>query len=567
MKRQPLFVQVVTAFFLILLTLLGVVGVFYYHSSSSAVQSTIEQNSQNTIQQTSQFIQSYIQKLEQTSTSLTKHSKVLSYAHQTTPEKALAVRELFDTILQTDKDLVAAVLVTKSGQVISTDQQISMKTSSDMMSEDWYNQAIHQGAMPVLTPARMGSGDGQWVVSVTQELVDDNGENLGVLRLDIGYDTIASYLSKLQLGKKGFAFIVNKEHQFVYHPQKTVYTSSQEMEAMKPYIETRDSYTSDKQYYVSQKAVSGTDWTLIGVSSLEELHKVQGNILLTLVGTAFLGLIICFSVIWGLVRRWTAPLQSLKNTMTSVGQGESRLRAKEVGAPEFVHLAQQFNQMLDRIDQLMLDVRDQEASARRYELQALSSQINPHFLYNTLDTIVWMAEFNDSKRVVNVTKSLAQYFRLALNQGRDFIRLADEIDHVRHYLFIQKQRYGDQLQYEIAEEELFDDFLLPKLVLQPLVENAIYHGIKEKNGGGKISLAVQSDQKSLIISIEDDGVGFQTQSKGSQQSVKRGGVGLKNVDQRLRLHFGDRYKMKITSKKTKGTKIEIRILLEERDER
>ena len=124
-------------------------------------------------------------------------------------------------------------------------------------------------------------------------------------------------------------------------------------------------------------------------------------------------------------------------------------------------------------------VKTEEQNVRRYELRALSAQINPHFLYNTLDTIVWMAEFNDSKRVVEVTKSLAKYFRLALNQGHEQIALKDEIDHVRQYLFIQKQRYSDKLQYEIEEDESIANYKLPKLVLQPLVENAIYHSTKE----------------------------------------------------------------------------------------
>ena len=160
--------------------------------------------------------------------------------------------------------------------------------------------------------------------------------------------------------------------------------------------------------------------------------------------------------------------------------------------------------MLDQIEQLMEAVKTEEQNVRRYELRALSAQINPHFLYNTLDTIVWMAEFNDSKRVVEVTKSLAQYFRLALNQGHEQISLRDEIDHVRQYLFIQKQRYGDKLQYEIEEDESLADYKLPKLVLQPLVENAIYHGIKEIDRHGMIRVTSKVEEGQLRLSIYDN---------------------------------------------------------------
>ena len=213
--------------------------------------------------------------------------------------------------------------------------------------------------------------------------------------------------------------------------------------------------------------------------------------------------------------------------------------------------------MLDQIEQLMEAVKIEEQNVRRYELRALSAQINPHFLYNTLDTIVWMAEFNDSKRVVEVTKSLAQYFRLALNQGHEQISLRDEIDHVRQYLFIQKQRYGDKLQYEIEEDESIADYKLPKLVLQPLVENAIYHGIKEIDRQGMIRVTSAAEEGQLILSIYDNGRGFDVNASMDATLLRLGGVGLKNVDQRLRLQFGDDYHMEIQSEPDKFTQISL----------
>ena len=161
--------------------------------------------------------------------------------------------------------------------------------------------------------------------------------------------------------------------------------------------------------------------------------------------------------------------------------------------------------------------------------------------------------------MVQVTKSLATYFRLALNQGKDLISLSDEINHVRQYLFIQKQRYGDKLEYEIDENPAFDNLVLPKLVLQPLVENALYYGIKEKEDQCHIRVSVQKKDSGLVIRIEDDGVGFQAAADSSQSQLKRGGVGLQNVDQRLKLHFGDNYQMKINSVPEKGTTVEIYI--------
>ncbi|OFP45291.1 histidine kinase [Streptococcus sp. HMSC066E07] len=560
MKRYSLLIQLVIYVFIMILALLGIVGGIYYQTSSVAIRQTTEQNTRKTIQQSGQFITSYLQKVKQTTSSLAENEKIKTYAQTPSQENAEQLRQLFATILKTDSDLVSAILVTKDGNLISTDPELTMKTSADMMKEKWYQDAIHKGAMPVLTPARKTVSHTigeKWVISITQEVVDKDGKNLGVIRLDIGYKTLEAYLDRLQLGKEGFTFIVNDKHDFVYHPKKTVYSSATEMKAMAPYLSVKNGYVKSKQAYVSQYQIPNSGWTLIGVSSMEQLHAVQTQILWSFIGTGLFALGVCLIGIWFVLRLWIKPLRDLQATILKVGSGHSDLRANETGSPELVDLARQFNIMLDRIDQLMIAVKEEEQNVRKYELQALSSQINPHFLYNTLDTIVWMAEFNDSKRVVEVTKSLAKYFRLALNQGHEQISLKDEIDHVRQYLFIQKQRYGEKLQYEIKELKQYDDYKIPKLILQPLVENAIYHGIKEMNRQGRIRVSVSENDTQLIVSIYDNGRGFVASETTNATLVRLGGVGLKNVDQRLQLQFGKSYHMEIKSEENTYTEIRL----------
>ena len=560
MKRYSLLIQLVIYVFIMILALLGIVGGIYYQTSSVAIRQTTEQNTRKTIQQSGQFITSYLQKVKQTTSSLAENEKIKTYAQTPSQENAEQLRQLFATILKTDLDLVSAILVTKDGNLISTDPELTMKTSADMMKEKWYQDAIHKGAMPILTPARRTVSHTigeKWVISIMQEVVDKDGKNLGVVRLDIGYKTLEAYLDQLQLGKEGFTFIVNANHDFVYHPKKAVYSSNAEMKAMAPYLSVKNGYVKSKQAYVSQYQIPNSGWTLIGVSSMEQLHAVQTQILWSFIGTGLFALGVCLIGIWFVLRLWIKPLRDLQATILKVGSGHSDLRANETGSPELVDLARQFNIMLDRIDQLMIAVKEEEQNVRKYELQALSSQINPHFLYNTLDTIVWMAEFNDSKRVVEVTKSLAKYFRLALNQGHEQISLKDEIDHVRQYLFIQKQRYGEKLQYEIKELKQYDDYKIPKLILQPLVENAIYHGIKEMNRQGRIRVSVSENDTQLIVSIYDNGRGFVASETTNATLVRLGGVGLKNVDQRLQLQFGKSYHMEIKSEENTYTEIRL----------
>lgn len=560
MKRYSLLIQLVIYVFIMILALLGIVGGIYYQTSSVAIRQTTEQNTRKTIQQSGQFITSYLQKVKQTTSSLAENEKIKTYAQTPSQENAEQLRQLFATILKTDSDLVSAILVTKDGNLISTDPELTMKTSADMMKEKWYQDAIHKGAMPILTPARRTvshtTGE-KWVISIMQEVVDKDGKNLGVVRLDIGYKTLEAYLDQLQLGKEGFTFIVDANHDFVYHPKKAVYSSHAEMKAMAPYLSVKNGYVKSKQAYVSQYQIPNSGWTLIGVSSMEQLHAVQTQILWSFIGTGLFALGVCLIGIWFVLRLWIKPLRDLQATILKVGSGHSDLRANETGSPELVDLARQFNIMLDRIDQLMIAVKEEEQNVRRYELQALSSQINPHFLYNTLDTIVWMAEFNDSKRVVEVTKSLAKYFRLALNQGHEQISLKDEIDHVRQYLFIQKQRYGEKLQYEIKELKQYNDYKIPKLILQPLVENAIYHGIKEMNRQGRIRVSVSENDTQLIVSIYDNGRGFVASETTNATLVRLGGVGLKNVNQRLQLQFGKSYHMEIKSEENTYTEIRL----------
>ncbi|MBF6978634.1 sensor histidine kinase [Aerococcaceae bacterium zg-BR22] len=559
MKRPSLLIQLIVYVSLMMLLLLSIVGTIYFKTSSRVIQQTTEQSTQHIISQSGRFVQSYLEKLKTTTNSLTTNDIVQAYAKNPSKGNETNLRSLLDTILSTDHDLVAAVVVTKSGHLVSTDDAINMETSSDMMKEPWYQAAIEEHAMPVLTPARQNAiqMNGKWVVSITQEVVDEQGNNVAVIRLDIAYDTLEAYLDSLQLGMNGFTFIVNKNHQFVYHPKKSVYSSSEEMKAMEPYINTKNGYVDKDNAYVYQYEVPQSNWLIIGVASMENLAQLRQQILLSFIGTGTLALSISLLGIWFILRHWIKPLRDLQTTILAIGEGNAMIRAEEKGAPELVDLAHQFNVMLDQVDKLMLTIKEEEQNVRKYELQALSSQINPHFLYNTLDAIVWMAEFNDSQKVVEMTKSLAKYFRLALNQGNEQIALKDEIDHVRQYLFIQKQRYGDKLSYEIFEDNQFDNFILPKLVLQPLVENAIYHGIKEIKDNGLIRLKVKPTTDFLVITIADNGRGFNTEDTTENLLVKLGGVGLKNVDQRLRLQFGPRYHMEIDSTIGSGTTVSL----------
>jgi two-component system sensor histidine kinase YesM len=265
----------------------------------------------------------------------------------------------------------------------------------------------------------------------------------------------------------------------------------------------------------------------------------------------------------------TRPVRELSKITEKVARGDLSVRAGVDTGSEIGVLSESFNEMIDRISRLLDQVRTEQESLRRAELELLQSQINPHFLYNTLDTIVWLAEAGDQARVVSMVGSLSKFFRASLGQGKDQVTIKDELDHVRSYLEIQQVRYQDILDYSIDVPEEVYNAPVPKITLQPLVENALYHGIKNKRGKGNISITGKTENKCIYIYIEDNGMGM-TEERLERISEKmndpglfeseedKGDVfGLSNVNERIKLKFGSRYGIHIDSVYGEGTTVTI----------
>ena len=229
-----------------------------------------------------------------------------------------------------------------------------------------------------------------------------------------------------------------------------------------------------------------------------------------------------------------------------------------------------FNQMVEEIGHLVEDIRVEELNLRAAELRVLQEQINPHFLYNTLDNIIWLAESKDTEQVVRMVSSLSSFFRTTLSKGREFITVKEEEQHIRSYLEIQQFRYRDILEYEIAIPEELYEYEIIKLTLQPLVENALYHGIKNKRGGGHIRVSGALCQDVMIFKVQDDGIGMDgarlaqvcamlRDGEQEPEQEETGGFGLFNVNQRIQLNYGREYGLKIQSTYGQGTEIWVRI--------
>ena len=529
--------------------------VLYYSLSNIILDETLETTA-NSVVQSGRYIEIYIEKLKSLADVMSKAEDTKVYLQSGDQIARDKITSMIDDILETDPYFTSIVLVSKTGEIISNEKALDMTTSDDMMSEPWYVAAINSDGMPVLTSIRQQAfsmDQNTWVISVGQEITDEKGLNMGVLLIDIKYDVIGSYLKDLM---EGGAFIINSENQIVYHPDVSFFTDQSKLNQLIALNNMADGYDQKMNLLTKHYSIKGTNWILVGTSMLDGLSSVRRQIFETVVLAGIILIAIALGSGWLIAIRITAPFKALEDAMSDLENGLIKVPLDKAGCYEVESLTQHFNQMADRIDRLMIDIKQNEKFLRTYELNALHSQINPHFLYNTLDSIVWMAEFNDSEKVIAITKALAQFFRLSLSRGEDMIPLKDEIEHVAQYLFIQKQRYGDKLQYEIEEKSGLEDVKVPKIIIQPIVENAIYHGIRNLESDGLIQISTYLEGDNLIILVKDNGVGFDP-DRITKGKVKLGGVGIDNVHQRLKLYYGDRSGLELKSEVKKGTEVKL----------
>lgn len=260
----------------------------------------------------------------------------------------------------------------------------------------------------------------------------------------------------------------------------------------------------------------------------------------------------------------TRPFKELSQVTDEIAKGNLSVRANVNTGVEATALSNSMNTMIDKINELLEQVTTEQIRLRKAEFELLQAQINPHFLYNTLDAIIWLAEAGEQKRVVGMVRNLSDFFRTSLNQGKDINSIKEEMLHVKSYLEIQHVRYQDILSYDIEVPEALYIYSIPKITIQPLVENALYHGIKNKRGMGHISIRGEAWEKDFTITVTDDGIGIdetrlrQVQS-GIQNKVLTGKdfYGLYNVCERIRLNFGEEYGIFIESVYGEGTSVRV----------
>ena len=525
------------------------------------------------VRQTNQNIDSYIDYMDNIVTMVSGSRDTQSFLYDK-DEETLQVSECrqrlveqFRTILKSRSDIRNIGLIQKDGNRLFNNGGQQKNAYLDLDTQAWYKNAITSNRS-VLTSSHVQHvirGERPWVITVSRGVRNftGSGNREGVVFIDLNYSAISELCDQNSIGSKGYVFLLDQDGNVVYHPQQQQLYNELQTENIDLVMNTDKETLMDgsgdnaKIYTISRSEKTG--WTVVGCTNVAELLKDSKKARSIYVLVAAI-LVIAALVLSNLIsRNITRPLQQLRDSMARVQEGDFGAAEVEVTSRNEVgSLTRSFNVMTSRIQELMKQNIYEQQQKRKSELKALQSQINPHFLYNTLDSIIWMAEGKKNEEVVVMTASLARLLRQSISNEEEQVPIGQEVEYARSYLTIQKMRYKDKLEFQIQVDAQIMGVPIIKLVLQPLIENAIYHGLKYKEGKGLLIVRGYREGENAVIQIKDNGAGMDEQTlshifEKHKVNYRSNGVGVYNVQKRLQLYYGMDYGITYSSRQGEGT--------------
>ena len=483
------------------------------------------------------------------------------------------IRSVLENVANSHREVAGIFIATKEDLYVSTG--MSRISRDPFQNERWYREASENPEEIQLISVVTGrnivtnrSYSIDDVFSLAKAVQDpETGEVLGVILLDIRHDIIQSSINGVTIGEKGFVFVMDQEDNIVYTPVNGIVyrVNPKWVKAMEP----MSVQIQGGSYQIRSELSPYTGWRTVGVFSMDEVMSSVNTIVYILFTCVIISLVLVVIVSFKFSRTLTNPIFKLKRLMKQAESGDLTVRFNFQHNDEIGELGQSFNHMIARIDQLIQMVYVEQENKRTAEMKSLQEQIKPHFLYNTLDTISWMARDYDAEDIVRLVDALTNMFRIGLSHGKDIITVKEEITHVSNYLYIQKIRYKDKLNYVIHVDESLYAIEVPKLILQPLVENAIYHGVKAKRGGGTITITGVPEGENLVFTVQDDGAGMlqekveELNRRMSERSVldEKKSFGLFYIRERIQLCYGTGYGVHVESALGEGTRVTITLPL------
>ena len=465
-----------------------------------------------------------------------------------------------------DGDLVDAVPVSKE------------KSNVDVTKKEWFTEAVGQMEnFHFSTPHVQNLFDDtsyqyNWVISLSRavELTTNGSSRLGVLLVDMNYSSIEQLLEKANTGNTSeYLYLMDGDGEIIYHPKQKMIYANLYQENNRETAGWEDG--SHREYYqgenrlVTVKTISYTGWKIVSVVPMSAFNMGMYETRLFFVLLLILSMLMIIFLNQMVSSSIAKPLEKLNDSVKEWEAGNMQPDIYIGGFTEVEHLGRTLKSTVEQIRKLMDDVLLEQEEKRKSELDALQSQINPHFLYNTLESITWMIEGERYEDAVFMISQLASLFRISLSKGKTIIRVEDEIKHAQNYMNIQKIRYKNRFQvnFQIADE--IKDCCTVKLIVQPLLENAIYYGVEGMDDEGEIHVVGYRDGDDVCIEVQDNGLGMPEEMvekllTENEHVPKHGsGVGVINVHNRIRIRFGEQYGLEIESEPDEGTTVRIRI--------
>lgn len=539
----------------LVLGLLIVIFPFTYRLTRRLLSESLTESAKQMLEQTNRSVEFYLDSMLEAAEYVA--STPAAKAYMAGGEADPHLTEQLQVIAGTRADFFHLVLLREDASFMGSRDDLILNPHRNYKETDWYKRAVDAKGEAIFTSSRVENlfwGEYPWVITMAKAMYEGDRLN-GILLVDLNYERIESiFKATRQDDNRAYFFLVGSDGRIVYHPQQQLIYSGVKTEALDEVsqvgtaIETM--VVGDKLYIAERSSV--TDWVTVSVINEAALVQFPAEWiwLYALLGLFFVGLASILS--WLSAKRLTQPLFSLQQSMKRFEGGDLDTVADTKATSEISDLGESFNVMTRRIKDLIAESVAAEEQKRQSEMLALQAQIRPHFLYNTLESIIWMAEIGENEKVVEMTSALSKLLRAQIAGGAEVIRLEDEINYTRHYLTIQALRYGDKLSYEVEIEPGLEDTGVLRLVLQPLVENALYHGTRQQGYRGLIRIVAKSDGELLILEVQDNGAGFKDAANWRQKDAgAEGGIGLKNVEDRITLFFGPEYRLEIESKDKK----------------
>ena len=468
-------------------------------------------------------------------------------------------------------------LISGKGELIESMPALRLKDNSNVLEKDFFKKSMAESeyinfSMPHIRDLfDRNENSYSWVISLSRavEVTDEGKATQALLLINLNYRYFEEIFSNVNLGNGGYVYLTNDRGDIIWHPKQNEIYSGRFNEDNKYAATLKDGITVEnlrgKNITLNVRTIGYTGWKLVGVtpSAALGIDGIKFRFFVLFVADLFLFLLAMINAF--ISDKISNPIKRLDGSVREIESGNLDVEIVPSGSYEVEHLGKSIKNMLGRIKVLMSDLVAEHNAKRKSEFDTLQSQINPHFLYNTLDIIVWMIENENSDKAVNIVTALAKFFRISLSKGKNIITVKDEVEHVRNYLMIQNMRFKNRFEYSIDVDEKVLSYSSLKLMLQPLVENAIYHGMEFMDGDGEIDVKVFKDDDSLYFTITDNGLGMSEDmvetllSKDFVPSKKGSGIGVKNVNERIKLYFGSEYGLKVESEPDEGTKITIHL--------